>query len=92
MFEKYGEEGDNMIAVYDANVFEHHISEGEGPLQDICFGGFDDEYNKLYYPICRDWDCYNYWARTDKDTDELKYWNNKCDEYFKDIENLKKYT
>ena len=89
MFVKYGEEGDNMIAVWDANVFERHISEGE-PLSDINWEGFEYRYNKLYYPICRNWDCSRYCNRKDKDEETLKYWDSKWDEYFDDIKKLKK--
>lgn len=52
MFNKYSKEGDNMIAVWDANVFDRYISEGDDPLEDIYWGGFANKYNKLYYPIC----------------------------------------
>lgn len=52
MFNKYGKKGDNMIAVWDANVFNRYICEGNDPLEDICWGGFENKYNKLYYPIC----------------------------------------
>lgn len=52
MFNKYGKEGDNMIAVWDANVYDRKINEGEDPLNDIYWKGFEHKYNKLYYPIC----------------------------------------
>ena len=52
MFNKYGEEGDNMIAVWDANAFELGIWEGKDPLSDIYWEEFGNKYNKLYYPIC----------------------------------------
>ena len=51
MFNKYGKEGDNMIAVWDANVYDRNINEGEDPLNDIYWKGFEHKYNKLYYPI-----------------------------------------
>ena len=51
MFVKYGEEDDNMIAIWDANVYERDVYQGDDPLSDICFGGFAHEYNKFYYPI-----------------------------------------
>ena len=92
MFEKYGKEGDNMIAVYDANVCERYISEGEGPLKDINFDGFSGKYNKLYHPICHDWDCSNYWSRKDKNPEELEYWDDKWDEYYNDIDKSQNYT
>ena len=52
MFNKYGKEGDNMIAIWDANVYDRNINEGEDPLNDIYWKGFEHKYNKLYYPIC----------------------------------------
>ena len=52
MFNKYGEEEDNMIAVWDANVIERDMWEGKDPLSDIYWKGFGNKYNKLYYPIC----------------------------------------
>ena len=52
MFNKYGKDGDNMIAVWDANVVKRDIWEGEDPLSDIYWKGFEHKYNKLYYPIC----------------------------------------
>ena len=52
MFDKYSKEGDNMIAVWDANVYDRNINEGEDPLNDIYWKGFEHKYNKLYYPIC----------------------------------------
>ena len=52
MFNKYGEEGDNMIVVWDANIFERDIWEGKNPLSDIYWKGFGNKYNKLYYHIC----------------------------------------
>lgn len=89
MFEKYGEEDDNMIVIYGANVYERHINECERPLGDINFDGFSGKYNKLYHPICRDWDCCDYWSRKDTDPEELKYWDDKWNKYYKDIDNLK---
>lgn len=52
MFNKYGKDDDNMIAVWDANAFELGIWEGKDPLSDIYWEGFSNKYNKLYYPIC----------------------------------------
>ena len=52
MFNKYSKEGDNMIAVWDVNVYDRNINEGEDPLNDIYWKGFEHKYNKLYYPIC----------------------------------------
>ena len=52
MFAKYGKEGDNMIAVWDAYVYDRDVCEGDNPLKDICWGGFANKYNELYYPIC----------------------------------------
>lgn len=52
MFNKYAEEDDNMIVVWDANVIERDMWEGKDPLSDIYWKGFGNKYNKLYYPIC----------------------------------------
>ena len=52
MFAKYGKEGDNMIAVWDVNVYGRDVYEGDNPLNDICWEGFGNRYNELYYPIC----------------------------------------
>lgn len=52
MFNKYAKDEDNMIAVWDANAFEHDIWGGKDPLSDIYWEEFGNKYNKLYYPIC----------------------------------------
>ena len=41
-----------MIAVWDANVIERDIWEGNDPLSDVYWEWFGNKYNKLYYPIC----------------------------------------
>lgn len=59
LFQKYGKEGDNMIALTCAYVPERKTRDyDEGPLSAIDFN--DHEYNKLYYPICSDWECASY--------------------------------
>lgn len=87
LFAKYGEEGDNMIVFSAAYVPERTTYECEEPLADINFNW--REYNKLYLPICRNWECAGYWDRKDRDAKELAEWDKKWEEYYKDIDRLK---
>ena len=86
MFEKYGEEGDNMIALTSAYCPERSTSESD-PM-DIDWGGFENRYNQLYFPICRNWDCGNYWTRQNKDEETLNKWREKWNEYLTDLNQL----
>ena len=89
LFKKYGEEGDNMIAISCAYVPERKTyADEEGPLSAIDFNGFGHRYNKLYYPICSDWECANYWGRKDRIKEELEEWDKKWEEYWQDINEL----
>ena len=88
MFAKYGEKRDNMIVFSAANVPERTTYECDEPLADINFNWKD--YNKLYLPICRNWKYVSYWDRKDEDKKELEEWDKKWEEYYKDIERLKK--
>ena len=89
LFKKYGEEGDNMIAISCAYVPERKTyADEEGPLSAIDFNGFGHKYNKLYYPICSDWECANYWDRKDRIKEELEEWDEKWEEYWQDIDEL----
>ena len=89
LFKKYGEEGDNMIAISCAYVPERKTyANEEGPLSAIDFNGFGHKYNKLYYPICSDWECANYWGRKNKTKEELEEWDEKWEEYWQDIDEL----
>ena len=84
MFTKYGKENDNMIAVYAANYTDRCVCNQE-PLENIDWNGFDNKYNKLYFPICSTWDCGNYWTRRNKQKDILEQWKAKWDKYYQDI-------
>ena len=88
MFAKYGTENDNMIVFSAAYVPERTTYEVDKPLADINFNW--EKYNKLYLPICRNWECAGYWDRQDRDKKELAEWDKKWKEYYKDVESLKK--
>lgn len=58
IFEKYAEGNDNMIVLGACNYYDEdrHVSFVEEPLKEIDFDGFGHNYNKLAYPIGRDYD------------------------------------
>lgn len=58
IFEKYAEGNDNMIVLGACNYYDEdrHVSFVEEPLREIGFDGFGHDYNKLAYPIGRDYD------------------------------------
>ena len=96
LFAKYGEEDDNMIVFSAAYVPERTTYECDEPLADINFqrsipqgNSVQREYNKLYLPICRNWECLSYYDRKDRDAKELAEWDKKWEEYYNDIEHLK---
>lgn len=55
IFEKFGEDEDNMIVLGACNYYEDGrcTSLSDDPLEDIDFDGFGHRYNKLAYPIGR---------------------------------------
>ena len=58
IFEKYADETDNMIVLGACNYYneDRHVSFVEEPLKEIDFDGFGHDYNKLAYPIGRNYD------------------------------------
>ena len=86
MFAKYGKGDDNMIVISAAYCPERSTVDIDDPLGEINFCWYD--YNKLYLPICRDWDCRGYWARKEKTETEIAKWDEKWNEYDKDVERL----
>lgn len=58
IFKKYAEGNDNMIVLGACNYYDEdrYVSFVEEPLKEIDFDGFGHDYNKLAYPIGRDYD------------------------------------
>lgn len=73
IFEKFSDDpDDNMIVLGACNYYDdsRHASECDNSLSIIDFDGFSHKYNKLAYPIGRDWNlpCYdNHYKGKDKD-------------------------
>lgn len=73
IFEKFNDDpDDNMIVLGACNYYDdsRHAVECNNPLSCIDFDGFSHKYNKLAYPIGRDWDlpCYdNHYKGKDKE-------------------------
>ena len=76
MFEKYAEEDDNMILLSAAFCPERTVYEVEEPFDCINFGW--EKYNKLYFPICKEWGDDDYVEYT-KDVDRIKAQLSKVD-------------
>lgn len=95
IFEKFGEDEDNMIILGACNYHEYsrHISLSDDPLEDIDFNGFGHKYNKLAYPVGRDFEVsyYDFESRTDhkgkddKKAEELFNLIRKIDPLFTDL-------
>lgn len=103
IFEKFGEDEDNMIVLGACNYYEdsRHISLSDDPLADINFDGFGHRYNKLAYPIGRDFDIsYHDWGsdtdyegEDDEKMQELYRLAQKIEQFFKDLglQNIEEY-
>lgn len=103
IFEKFGKDEDNMIVLEACNYYEdsRHISLSDDPLADIDFDGFGHRYNKLAYPVGRDFEVsyYDFESRTDhkgKDDEkmqELYRLAQKIEQFFKDLglQNIEEY-
>ena len=85
MFAKYGEEGDNMVLLSAAFCPEREVYEVDEPFS-INFN--DDRWNRLYKPICRNWEGSCYWDRKDMSKAKIAEWDKKWDEYYKDVTRL----
>lgn len=77
IFEKFGEDEDNMIILGACKYYEYDrcISLSDDPLEDIDFNGFGHNYNKLAYPVGGDFEVsyYDFESRTDhKGKDDKK--------------------
>lgn len=81
IFEKYGEWNDNMIVLGACNYYDEdrHVSFVEEPLKEIDFDGFGHDYNKLAFPIGRNYDLSWY------DYDNDKYVNGADDDKYKEL-------
>lgn len=81
IFEKYAEGNDNMIVLGACNYYDEdrHVSFVEEPLKEIDFDGFGHDYNKLAYPIGRDYDLSWY------DYDNGKYVNGADDDKYEEL-------
>ncbi len=82
-FEKYGKDGDNIILLTCANVPDRKTYDAGLPWEYINYGGFNHEYNKLYYPVNVDKDnneCMEEWktilemSKSVGIIDAEKYW------------------
>lgn len=53
IFNKFAEPGDNVIILDMTNYYDdgRYLSDCEDDFTSIDFGGFENRYNKLYYPI-----------------------------------------
>jgi len=88
IFAKWSDnEKDNMIVISAAHCPERSVYEVDNPLDDIYFG--DDEYNKLYKPIGRDWEGRSYWDRKDMTKEQLDECDKKWDPFFEDVHRLR---
>ena len=58
IFKKYANDTDNLVVLGACNYYDEdrHVSFIEEPLKEIDFDGFGHGYNKLAYPIGRDYD------------------------------------
>lgn len=78
IFEKFNDDPDdvntNMIVIGACNYYDDSrcISISDSPLTDIDFTGFGNKYNKIAYPIGRDWDLSDFGYEGDKE-DDAKY-------------------
>lgn len=81
IFEKYGEWNDNMIVLGACNYYDEdrHVSFVEEPLKEIDFDGFGHDYNKLAFPIGRNYDLSWY------DYDNDKYVNGADDDKYEEL-------
>lgn len=81
IFEKYAEGNDNMIVLGACNYYDEdrHVSFVEEPLKEIDFDGFGHDYNKLAYPIGRNYDLSWY------DYDNGKYVNGADDDKYEGL-------
>lgn len=81
IFEKYAEWNDNMIVLGACNYYDEdrHVSFIEEPLKEIDFDGFGHDYNKLAFPIGRDYDLSWY------DYDNGKYVNGADDDKYEGL-------
>lgn len=81
IFEKYAEGNDNMIVLGACNYYDEdrHVSFVEEPLKEIDFDGFGHNYNKLAYPIGRNYDLSWY------DYDNGKYVNGADDDKYEGL-------
>lgn len=51
IFNKFAEPGDNIIILDMTNYDDRYLSDCEDDFSYIDFSGFENKYNKLYYPI-----------------------------------------
>jgi hypothetical protein len=103
IFEKFGEDEDNMIVLGACKYYEdsRHTSLSDDPLEDIDFDGFGHRYNKLAYPIGRNFDIsYHDWGgdtdykgEDDEKMQELYRLAKKIEQFFKDLglQNIEEY-
>lgn len=83
LFKKYAEPEDNIIIIGGAYVPERKAYEIEEPLRSIDFEGFNHDYNKLFYPIGRNWDLSTYYPEH-QGADDDKY-----DAFYEEADNLR---
>lgn len=88
IFEKFGEDEDNMIVLGACKYYEdsRYTSLSDDPLADINFDGFGHRYNKLAYPIGRNFDIS--YHDFESGTDHKGKDNKKAEELFKLIRKI----
>ena len=81
IFKKYAEGNDNMIVLGACNYYNEnrHVSFVKEPLKEIDFDGFGHNYNKIAYPIGRDYDLSWY------DFDNNNYVNGADDDKYEEL-------
>ena len=88
IFKKYADTTDNMVVLGACNYYDEdrHVSFVKEPLKEIDFDGFGHDYNKLAYPIGRNYDLSWY----DYDNDKYVYGadDDKYEELMKDVQKI----
>jgi Pyruvate/2-oxoacid:ferredoxin oxidoreductase delta subunit len=87
IFEKYGEEDNDMIVISAAYCPERTVYASEDPFEDICFDSYKSD--GLCRPVCSDWSTVGFWGREEMRDEDITKWEAKWDEYYKDITRLK---
>lgn len=87
-FEKWGDEGDNMIVLSGAYVPERTTYEMDDPVNDIYWN--QSKYNKLYHAVGRQQPSNNYYAVRDIPKAEREEREKLWDQFWADMEPIQK--